>query len=147
MDDWRKYWAEVYSRISGIDSDDLMQDDALKRLQGKRKKQLFRYSMLDSARDLQKYDRKYKPSPLRDYIESKKHFDTCQPLEVRDMWLDFLRLAKGLPQQKRAIIMLKVIYGLTEKEIGDLFDLSESAISKILTKIKDELLFKVMTYE
>lgn len=65
-------------------------------------------------------------SPLTEPLESE--------MESKERFLGFCRAVRALPPQCRRVFVLRKVYGLTQQEIAESLDISESTVEKHIAK-------------
>lgn len=74
---------------------------------------------------------------LEDFSSADVYPDTvdlASEFESRDLFLGFCRAVRTLPTQCRHVFVLKKIYGLSQHEIAEYLDISESTVEKHVAK-------------
>lgn len=141
------YRAQIRRTISGIvrteDIDDIVQETFVKSYEAELKQEIKyeRTYMLKTARNLalnhiaksceqknlsmedcDEFEANLSSNPLETQIESKERF------------LNFCRATDTLSPEVKKVFLLKKVYGLSQKEIADVLELSQSTVEKHVAK-------------
>lgn len=142
-----KYTAQIRRVISSIvkaeDVDDIVQDTFIRGYEAELKQEIkfARSYMLTTAKNLAlnhnaKSFVKFNQS-IEDFVESPVQLLTGNfedDFESKERFLLFCKAADQLSGQVRKCFILKKVYGLSQKEISQYLDLSESTVEKHVAK-------------
>jgi len=125
------------------DIDDIVQETFVRSYEANLKQEI-KYAksyMLKTAKNIAynhnaKWDNKFKDS-IDDFVEppvelSSKHFE--DDYESKERFLSFCRATDQLSGSVRKCFILKKVYGLSQKEIAQYLQLSESTVEKHVAK-------------
>lgn len=133
----------VRSIVSPQDIDDIVQETFVRTYEAHLKKdiQYPRTFMLRTVRNIalnhvQRWDNKFGCS-IEDLTEPLVHLQTATleaQMESKERFLDFCRATDQLPEQCKKTFILKKVYGLSQKEIAQYLNISESTVEKHVAK-------------
>ena len=125
------------------DIDDIVQETFVKTYEADLKQEIkyVRSYMLKTAKNLAlnhvaKWDNKYKDS-LEDFTQPPVQLTSIKTeddYESKEQFLFFCRATDQLSGSVRKCFILKKVYGLSQKEIANYLDLSESTVEKHIAK-------------
>lgn len=141
---YRKQIRRIIGRIVKRDDiDDIVQETYIKTYQADLKQEIkfVKSYMLTTAKNLAlnhnaKWDNKYKDS-LEDFSELPVELNSQSfedQFESKERFLLFCRAIEQLPSSVRKCFVLKKVYGLSQKEIAEYLQLSESTVEKHVAK-------------
>ncbi len=144
---FQSYRHKLANRIRHIvkpqDVDDIVQDTFVRCYEAELKQEIEypKTYMLRTVQRLainhqQRWDNSRKES-LEDFDEPNVHLLTPsveQEFESKERFLQFCRAVEQLPEGCRKAFVLKKVYGLSQKEIAEYLQLSESTIEKHIAK-------------
>ncbi|MBL4941727.1 MAG: sigma-70 family RNA polymerase sigma factor [Colwellia sp.] len=155
------YQSTIKSIISRIvkpdDIDDIVQETFVRSYEASLKQEIkyARSYMLKTAKNIAfnhnaKWDNKFNDS-IEDFVEppvelSSNHFE--DDYESKERFLSFCRATDQLSGSVRKCFILKKVYGLSQKEIAQYLQLSESTVEKHVAKglLKSVQYMKQMHY-
>lgn len=125
------------------DIDDIVQETFIRTYEADLKQEIkyVRSYMLTTAKNLAlnhnaKWDNKFNDS-LEDFVETPVELHSEQfedDFESKERFLLFCQATEQLPGSVRKCFVLKKVYGLSQKEIADYLQLSESTVEKHIAK-------------
>ncbi len=147
LDIFLNYSANIKMFVSRIvkkeDIDDIVQETFVKSYEANLKQEIkyARSYMLKTAKHLAlnhiaKWDNKYNDS-LEDFAEPPVQLNSANlesEFESKERFLQFCRATEQLSSSVRKSFILKKVYGLSQKEIAQYLNLSESTVEKHIAK-------------
>jgi len=147
LDVFLSYSANIKMFVSRIvkkdDIDDIVQETFVKSYEADLKQEIkyARSYMLKTAKNLAlnhiaKWDNKYNDS-LEDFVEPPVQLSSANlesEFESKERFLQFCRATEQLTSSVRKSFVLKKVYGLSQKEIAQYLNLSESTVEKHIAK-------------
>jgi len=132
--------------VSPDDIDDIVQETFVRSYEADLKEEIkyARSYMLKTAKNLAlnhaaKWDNKYNDS-IEDFAESTVHISGLQTrsfeseFESKERFLLFCKATEQLSNAVRKSFILKKVYGLSQKEIANYLEISESTVEKHVAK-------------